>query len=270
MELLPLKSGILKNRFNLLETIKETLGKHHCRLRDCDIIVVSSKVLALSQGRIVDLREVRPTAAAKKINRTRYGTAPEDLRVAQLILQEADKILPGKMFLTLKDNVLVPSAGVDLSNAGKNLAITWPKNPWSSARKLCKELKTAFRLKNVGVVISDSVCQPLRWGVTGVAIAWAGFEGVEDCRGQKDLFGKLLKVTKKACADNLASAAHIVMGEAAEKIPFVLIKNAPVNFTNRIQKAKEIFPKPSEDIFAGIYNEESLKLFKKAFKNKLS
>lgn len=271
LEIYPLKTQILQKRFNLLKTMESLLSKSKFCLKNGDILILSSKIVALSHGRIVDLNKITPSAAAKKLKKTHYGKGKEDPRVIELVLREmvapprrginclaslrlgmADKIFPGKMLLTLKNNILIPSAGIDASNAPKDFVILWPENPWKTVQNLRTALSKKFKLKRLGVVIIDSHCQPLRWGTTGIALSWAGFEGIEDCRGKKDIFGKKLKVTKKAVADNLASSALLVMGEAAEKIPFALVRNAPVQFTNHIQKKNEIFIQPKDCLFKDV------------------
>ncbi|MEK7171788.1 MAG: coenzyme F420-0:L-glutamate ligase [Patescibacteria group bacterium] len=252
LEIYPLKSPVLKKDFNLLKAIESVLSKAKLNLKSGDILILSSKIVALSLGRVVDLNKITPSSVAKKLQKTHYGRHEEDPRVIELILREADKVFQGKMLLTLKDGILIPSAGIDFSNAPKGFAILWPKNPWREAQNLRTALARKFKLKKLGVVIIDSHCQPLRWGTTGIALSWAGFLGVEDCRGEKDIFGKPLKVTKKAVADNLASGALLVMGEAAEKIPFALARNAPVKFTNRMQKKSEVFIRPKDCLFGGV------------------
>lgn len=252
LEIYSLKSPILQNNFNLLKTIESLLSKSKLNLKNGDILILSSKIVALAQGRVVNLNKIVPSSAAKKLNKTHYGKGKEDPRVIKLVIQEADKVFPGKMLLTLKDGILIPSAGIDRSNAPENYAILWPKKPWETAQNLHAKLSKKFKLKKLGVVIIDSHCQPLRWGTTGIALSWAGFEGVEDCRGEKDIFGKPLKVTKKAVADNLSSTALLVMGEAAERIPFALARGANVKFTNLMQKKSEVFIRPNDCLFKDV------------------
>lgn len=260
IEIHPIKTGILEKDFNLAETISEYLVKNELTLKNGDILVLSSKIVSVSQGQVVDLSSIKAGKRAKSFKRTRYGHGKEDPRIIELVLREADAVLPGTMILTLKDGILIPEAGIDLSNIPDGFAVLWPKNPWKTAEDLRKKLCRKFKLKNFGVVICDSHCQPLRWGTTGIAIAWAGFEGIEDARGQKDIHGKALKITKKAVADNLASGALLVMGEAGEKIPFVVIRNAPAKFRTRRQKKNEICVNPKDCIFGGIYSKKFLDL----------
>jgi coenzyme F420-0:L-glutamate ligase len=157
---------------------------------------------------------------------------------------------------------LIPSAGIDLSNTPHGTAILWPRKPFEVAEELRKNLRKKFGLRNLGIIISDSHCTPLRWGVTGIAIGFAGFLGIQDERGRSDLFGNKLKVTKKAVCDNLASAALLIMGEAAERVPFAVIRGAPTKFTSRQQKKTEICVRPKDCIFGGIYSEK----FKRNFR----
>lgn len=252
LKIYPLKSPILKKNFNLLKTIEFLLSKSKLKLKNGDILILSSKIVALSEGRVVNLNKIIPSAVAKQLKKTHYGKGQEDPRVIELVVHEADKIYPGKMLLTLKNNILIPSAGIDTSNSPKDFVILWPKNPWKTAQNLHNELKKKLKLKRLGIVIIDSHCQPLRWGTTGIALSWAGFLGVEDCRGKRDIYKKPLKVTKKAVADNLASSALLVMGEAAECVPFALVRNAPIKFTNRIQNKKDYYVEPKKCIFGGI------------------
>lgn len=262
MQILPLKTSVLKINFDLLNEIEKTLRKLRAPLQEGDILVVSSKILALSQGRVVDLSKIKPDKTALKLKKTRYGYGHEDPRVIELCLRESDFVIPGKMLLSMKNNILIPSAGIDLSNIPEGYAILWPEELWKAAKEIWGNLKNKFKLKKFGVIICDSRCQPLRWGTTGIALSWAGFEGIEDCRGEKDIYGKRLFVTRKAVADNLASAALVVMGEASEKTPFALIKDAPVKFTARSPDLKEFFVKPADCIFCGIYNKKILHMVK--------
>lgn len=256
MEILPIKTSLLRKNFSIEEMILKNLQKNKITPKNGDVLVISSKVLALSQERVVKLSEILPSAKAKKLAKNNYH---RDARLVELIFREAESVFIGPVLTTLKDGILIPGAGIDLSNAPDGYAILWPKNPWAAAENLAKTFHTKFHLKRLGIIISDSRCTPLRWGVTGLALAWAGFLGVEDARGEHDIYGKPLTVTKKAVADNLASAALVVMGEAGERVPFVVIRDAPVKFTLRKQKLSEIFVKPSECIYSGIYKKNFLK-----------
>jgi coenzyme F420-0:L-glutamate ligase len=200
-------------------------------LQEGDILVVAETVVGTCEKRIVDLGGVEPSGPAEELAE-RYGLDP---RLAQVIMDEADQILDGVpgVVLTMKQGVLIANAGIDHSNSGGgDLYSLYPHSPFASAAALRTHLMEKFGLHALGVVISDSKIAPLRRGVIGIAIGVAGICPVDDCRGRVDLFGEPLKFTTRALADQLASAAHLLMGEADEGIPFVLVRDAPVPFTD--------------------------------------
>ena len=138
----------------------------------------------------------------------------------QLIIEECDEIfggVPGAA-LTITRGTLSPNAGIDSSNAPEGCVVLLPKDPQKSAASIREGLEKACSC-HIGVIIGDSRTQPLRT---------SGLEPVEDARGSLDLFGKELKITRKAVADNMVSAAQLMMGEAGESIPAVIIRGAPV------------------------------------------
>lgn len=230
MKLIPLQSPLIKPKDDILKILGEIFKRKKIALKDGDIIVIASKILALSENRIVDLREIKPSRKAK-ILAMKYDLGPA---FAQIIIKEADQIIGGvpKAVLTLKDNILIANAGVDQSNAPRKFAILWPKNSCAWADEIRKYIKNKFKV-NVGVIVRDSNCHPLRRGTFGISLAIAGFEGVRDLRGKLDLYGRKIRITQENVADNLASAATIVMGETTEKVPIVIIRNTPVKLSDR-------------------------------------
>lgn len=227
MELIPVKTRIIKPKDNLVELIPKTLKNN-------DILVVASKVLAYSQGRVM-------AANNKEFN--------------EIVEKEGKKLFPTNYCnLTYKEGHLIPNAGVDKSNTPNGQIVLWPKNSFKEAERLQQELRKKYKLKNLGIIISDSTCAPMRVGVHGISIGYFGFEGVEDVRGSKDIFGKPLKVTRRNLADSLADAATILMGESDARVPFVIIRGAPVKFTNA--KVKRGYIRLKSDLYYGIYNNE--------------
>jgi len=257
MKLIPLKSPLIKENDDLTKILSGLFGKRKIQLKEKDILVISSKVVALSEGRIVDLAKIKITEQAYKIKDAKYvkNLGKKSVAFKQLVLNEADQFLDGKnVYLTLKNNILIPHAGIDLSNVPAGKAVLWPENSFQSAEKIREFFQKKLKLKDLGVLVIDSHCQPLRTGVTGIALGWAGIKGVEDERGEKDLYGKTLHVTQKNTADQLASAANLIMGEGNESIPFVLIQNTPVKFSNKKSNQNSYSFPVEEDLFAGIYN----------------
>ena len=207
-----LKSKIITSKSDLILAIQSALKNK--RLTEKDVLVITSKVVSVTQGKVVGMKDSNDHK--------------------KLVQQQADRILGGKQVtLTLKNNIFTPWAGVDLSNTQKGTAVSWPEKPYEVAQIIQTWLKKNYKLKKVGVIISDSFCVPLRKGVIGVALGYAGFGGVVDKRGTKDLYGNTLSVTQEAVADSLATMANLVMGQGKEQTPFALIHNAPAKFSNK-------------------------------------
>ena len=143
------------------------------------------------------------------------------------------------------------NAGVDESNAKGNI-ILLPKDSFKSAQKLLRKLKQLYKVKLMGVVITDSRVMPLRAGVVGVALGYAGFKGLRDYRGTKDIFGRKLKFTQTDVADSLATAAVLVMGEGKEQKPLCVIEDAPVEFSEKPNR-KELTIAPKDDMYRPLF-----------------
>jgi coenzyme F420-0:L-glutamate ligase len=243
-----LQSALITEKDDILDVIENALKKQQKTLKEKDILVITSKVLAVCQGRITE------------VDHTEYKEG--DFK--DLIRKEGGgEIFPTNYcYITFKEGHLIPNAGIDKSNIPKGQVVLWPTNAPEEAQRIQEVLRKKYDLQNLGVIISDSTCAPLRPGVHGISIGHYGFEGVEDCRNDKDLYGNEIRVTRKALADNLATAAAIIMGETDESIPFAIISDAPANFMNE-RDAKETIAL-EDDLFYGMYSEE----FKKfAFKN---
>jgi len=209
-------------------------------LRDGDIIVISSKAIATVQGRVRELASVRPSTRARKIA-AKSGQDPE---FVELVLREAKRVLSisKDVILTLKSGVICVNAGVDSSNAPPGHAMLMPINPNRAARELQQTIARRTNAR-VGVIITDSNVKPLRLGTVGQAIGVAGLEPIIDCRGQHDLYGKPLRVTFRALADQLATAAQAVMGEAAEGVPVTVVRGAGVELVEKTKRSPKISPK---------------------------
>jgi coenzyme F420-0:L-glutamate ligase len=246
MRLYGVKTHVIEVGEDIVETILESLNRQKLQLEDKDILAITSKIVALAEGRVVKLSDVKPSDKAKEFAK-QFSLQPE---FAELILQESDKIYGGveKAALTLKNNVLTANAGIDNKNAPKNYAVLWPKDARKWATTIRKRIaeKTG---KKIAVIIVDSGLVPLRKGTVGLALAVAGFKPVDDCRGMKDIYGKPLVITQHAIADNLASAAHLLMGETTEKTPIVVIRDAPVEFNDGAYDSAEMMMPFTECIF---------------------
>lgn len=239
MEITAISVPAKLGRFDLFEALQ---GFDY---RDSDILVVSSKFVAMSEGRFVRLDTVRPGAKAKRLARK----FKMDKRLAELVLQESDLIVGGipGFALAIRKGMMAPNAGIDKSNIPPGHVILYPKNPFASAQKLRQKfLDSGTKL---GVVLADSRLMPTRRGTTGIAIACAGFEPVEDDRGKKDLFGNTLRVTFRAVADSLATTGVAVMGESAESTPAVVVRGFPVTWTERKLSWSDMAVPAKRDIY---------------------
>lgn len=218
IQLWPVKTRTRSVAFDLLDLFDDLLGDE---LQDGDVLIVSSKFVAISEGRVVDLGLVAPSPYAIELA-SRHNIPPE---LCELVVRESDEILGGVVgfILTTKDGMLSPNAGIDRSNIEPGRAVLYPSHPLESAASLVESMEFRHGVR-IGVVISDSRLMPTRRGTTGVAVASSGLEAVLDLRGKEDLFGNVLRVTSQAIADDLCSAAQLVMGESDEATPFVVVR----------------------------------------------
>jgi putative folate metabolism gamma-glutamate ligase len=203
------------------------------------IVGITSKVVSLCEGRVAD---------------------PESVSKERLIEGEADRYLPPSssryhVSLTIKDNTLIPSSGIDESNTGGKLVL-WPADPQRSANAVWEQLAARSGTPEIGVIITDSTTSPLRMGVCGIPIAHAGFRAINDFVGTDDLFGRPLAMTRSNVAAGLAAAAVAVMGEAAEQTPIALISDVPfVEFQHRLPTQDELADlviEPEDDLYAPV------------------
>jgi coenzyme F420-0:L-glutamate ligase/homotetrameric cytidine deaminase len=229
LEVLGVNTDLVRAGEDLVKAIQKGMEKAGLSLEDGDVLVVAESVVATSEGRVVRLADVIPSTRAEELAQ-KYSKDPREM---ELILRESDRIMGGipGVVLTVKDGFLYPNAGIDHSNAPPDHVVLFPQDPQRSAALIRRKLEEATG-KKVGVVIGDSRTHPLRLGCVGVALACDGIVPVEDVRGQKDLYGRPLEVTQKAVADNLVSAAQIVMGEGNEGIPASIIRGAPVKLVD--------------------------------------
>ncbi len=222
---IPIEAPVRQASFDLIQTAIDSLAQAEVTLQDGDVLAVSSKYAAISEGRIVRLDDVLVSPEGADLA-TRYQMNP---RIAQLVLSEADHIfggIPG-FLLTHKDGIISPNAGLDRSNIPSGFAVLFPEDPYASAERFRLAVRERIGV-SVGVILTDSWLMPGRLGTTGVALATAGFPPVNDERGLMDLFGNPMLVTRRGIADQICAAAEIVMGERDESTPFVIVRNTGV------------------------------------------
>jgi len=220
-EVFGLATGIIRDGEPIAGQVIEAAGKACGGFEDGDVLVLAETAVATSEGNIVRLDTVTPTPKARELGE-KYGIDP---RMVEVVIQESDSIVGGipGFLLCMKGGTLLPNAGVDASNAPPGCVTPLPADPDQSAASIRKtiEEKTGAR---IGVIIADSRTHAMRLGCSGVAIGSSGIPSVINDQGRSDLFGRKLEVTKRAVADNIASAAELVMGEADECTPAAIIR----------------------------------------------
>lgn len=226
-------------------TIEKLLDQYLPSVSERSVIAITSKVVAICEGRTVPIEKGEDGSSNEKEN---------------LIAREAEYYLPANenlygVSITIKNNIIIASAGIDESNADGNYVL-WPEDPQKSANEIRQHLIQSRGVRELGVIITDSRLSPLRWGVTGVGIAHSGFQAVNDMRGKPDIFGRPLHVTKVNILDGLAASAVYVMGESNEQTPLAVIENAPhIRFQDHDPTKEELEMlriTMEEDIFSGI------------------
>ncbi len=246
LTVLPLLAERMEGKFDVFDVLLKTLEKNNTKLENGDVLVISTKYISNSQGRIVDLGKIRVSDEGIQISK-KFQLKPE---IAEIILRESDKIFGGigGFVITSSDNIMAPNAGIDKSNAKKGNAILYPINPYLTAEQIRRKIFLKLFI-HVGVILVDSRLMPARIGTSGVAIACAGIEPVLDMRAKKDLDGNPLKVTFQAVVDNLATIANHKMGEGAESKPFTIVRNSDAKLTDRNINPAEMAISPDQCVY---------------------
>ncbi len=228
---------------DLVEIIATALAYEGVKLEDGDIVAVTEKIVSKAEGQLVRLDEIKPSEKAKKLGEK----TEKDPRIVELILQESKEILHADEFIVVetRHGFVCASAGIDQSNVSGGYAKLLPADPDASAEKLREGLEAKFG-KRVGVIIIDSLGRPFRRGAIGIAIGASGIKMLWDRGGEKDLFGRTLEATHVATGDLLASAASLLMGEAAEKVPVVVIKGLDFQGDG---SGRDLLREKAEDVF---------------------
>ena len=213
-------------------------------INDGDILVFSQKIVSKNEGRMLSLSSVNPSLLANGIANS-YG---KDSRLIELILSESERIVRmenGIIIVKTKHGFVCANAGIDESNVQDGYATLLPKDPDKSAI-LLKERIEQKTGKNISVIISDTFGRPFRLGQTDVAIGIAGLEPILDYNGKPDTFGKIMRVTAIAVADEICSASELVMGKV-EKCPIAIVRNYNYNFSNA--KIQKLLRSEHDDLF---------------------
>ncbi len=214
------------------DDILPALNQVSRRLREKDIVVVTSKVVAIGEGRCV---RATTTEAERRL-----VESEAESRIAFGGVKD--------VMFSIKGHTVIASAGIDDSN-GNGYWILWPKDPMASAKEIWKFLRKAGGLKELGVIITDSNCTPMRSGAIGISIGFFGFHPVVNHIGKKDIFGRAFTFSKSNIVDGVAAAAVVVMGETSEQIPIAIVRDVPkVRFSVKDTRS-ELLIEPKKDIY---------------------
>ena len=240
---------LIKPGDKLADIIHKGIGDDGFALCDHDVVVVAQKVVSKAEGQLVKLGDVTPGEQALELAKE----VDKDPRLVELILAESKRVVrtkPGVLIVEHRSGIVMANAGIDHSNVSglddDDYVTLLPKDADESAANLRHALQKMTG-KNIAVVINDSVGRAWRMGTVGIAIGCSGLLPLRDLRGQEDLFGTVLAVSETADADSLASAACLLMGEAAEGSPVIIIRGyLPVESGDT---SKMLIRAASEDMF---------------------
>jgi len=242
---------LIRQGDNLADIAVNALRENQITLEDNDILVFAQKIISKAEGRAVNIRTITPSQRAIELARQ----TEKDARIVELILQESNEVLrtrPGTIIVEHKLGFVCANAGIDHSNvAGRgDSAEEWvlllPAKPELSAEKIREAIRSRSG-KSIGVMLIDSHGLAWRNGTVGAAIGIAGLPGLEDLRGKPDLFGFRLQFTHVGVADELAAAASLIMGQAAEGTPVVHVRGFP--YPLREGSFKELIRPKEQDLF---------------------
>ncbi|MDT7864585.1 MAG: coenzyme F420-0:L-glutamate ligase [Thermoproteota archaeon] len=228
----------IKENDDLVGIILDKIKSENIELQDNDIIVISQKIISKWEGRIVNLNNVIPSQKAIILSKI----TQKDPRFVELVLRESKRIVKataGHLIVETKHGIVCANAGIDRSNVkGGEYVTLLPEDPDKSARIIRNEIEKKTG-KKVGIIISDTYGRPLREGQINLAIGASGVKIFKDYRGKADRAGYILQVKNIAIADELASAAELVMGQGDEGIPVAIIRGLNI-LTNEDEDASKL------------------------------
>ncbi|MBI2862803.1 MAG: coenzyme F420-0:L-glutamate ligase [Chloroflexi bacterium] len=239
---------LVRSGDDLAQLICQALAEQDMALEDNDVLVVAQKVVSKAEGRTVRMADVDPSPRAREV----AEATGKDPRLVEVILRESREVLwaaGGLLIVEQQLGLVCANAGVDRSNAGameEDVVCLLPVNPDASAQHLRRRL-SELASKDVAVIINDTQGRAFRDGAIGLAIGVAGMAAMADHRGQVDLFGYRLQTSVEAVADEVASAASLLMGQSNEALPAVLVRGLP--FQHSLGSAAELIRPKERDIF---------------------
>jgi len=233
---------------NIVELIANNIYINNVPIDDLDIIVIAQKVISKAENRYIDLDKINISDEAKKL----AFNLKKDEGLVQAIINESNKIISTEKNVIIVEHKLGfinINAGIDQSNIPQadNIALLLPENPSKSAKAIQTNLSNQLN-KNISIIISDSMTRPYRSGVINFALASSNIQSLVNLKGENDMYGNKLKGTEVAVADELASAAGLLMGQSDEKKPIILIKGFNKS-TYKVNDAFDLIMNENEDLY---------------------
>jgi len=230
---------------DIANLISEAAKKQGITIENNDIVIITHKIISKSEGRIIDLNKIKTSSFAEKLS----IQLKKDPRIVEVILRETRRIVKmwnNHLITETHHGFVCPNGGIDESNVqGSDKVVLLPRDPDNSARKIMDRIKELTGFK-VAVIITDTFGRPWRRGQINVAIGAAGIPPLMDYRGSKDVYGRILKVTNIAIADELASSGELVMNKT-DNIPVAIVKG--YRTSEGEGTGKDIIRPSSEDLF---------------------
>ena len=244
METLPL----IQPGDDLSQIIINSIINESVEVDDGDVFAIAQKVVSKSENRYLDISNISPSQEALDLSKE----LSKEPNFIQAILNESKKVVRYRMGVLIVEHKLGfihANAGIDRSNIDQenDIVLLLPEDPDESAKKLSKSLSQHFK-KNISVIVTDTMGRPFRNGIVGFTIGSHNLECLIDERGNKDLYGNILKFTQIAIADELAAASSLLMGQASQKKPVVIIKGYKFVQSN-VSDAKTLIRSENEDLF---------------------
>lgn len=240
---------LVKPGDDLAALISQSLVNNNIALQNGDVVVLAQKIVSKAENRYRALQDITPSTDAQKY----AAETGKDPRLVELVLQESSRVLRhrfGSIVVEHKLGFVHANAGIDQSNlpgnSGSDMALLLPENPDASAQQLRTALQQQHSV-NLGIVINDSFGRAWRLGTCGIAIGVAGFDPLLDLRGAPDLFGRKLEITQVGIGDEIAAAASLLMGQAGEGVPVVIVRGLQLPIMNGT--VQTLLRKPHEDMF---------------------
>ena len=221
----------IKKGDDIADLIIKSIKDKNESLQENDVVIITHKIISKAEGRTTDLRNIVPSEESKKIS----SNTGKDPRLVELIISQSNEIVKIERDIIItetKHGFVCANAGIDTSNVGKlsDHVILLPDDPDESARNIRKDINAKTGV-NVGIIISDTFGRPFRKGQVNIAIGVAGIDPIKSYIGKRDMYGKILRVTEIAIADEITSAAELVMGKSS-RVPVSIVRGYDFSFND--------------------------------------